>query len=377
MFDRLQILEINADNFTKGGMSQVIWRLMENLSNEVEFSFLTDRDDVSEEILDKLESNGARRICLKKNSFNKYINYFIKYHQVIGVFSREKFDFIHINADNMIGVFIYILACKKCHCKIIVQGHTTRFPTDNKFIVKTKSAICSMLYKCLGKNIDVKLAVSTPAAHFFYGEKIKDVHILFNGLDSEKYIYNEEKRIALREKMNVGNKIVVGHIGRFAYAKNHGFLLQVFKDAISKSRMMELWLLGNGPLENEIRLQVQRMGLESNVKFLGTSQDIQMYLSAFDVFLFPSRYEGFPLVLVEAQTSDLPVLMSDTITDEAIFSQKVSRLPLNAPLTEWSDALLKSVRSKEREDMTEKINNAGLNIHEISKRYIKILQENL
>lgn len=375
MSDKLQILQINADNFKKGGMSQVIWRLMENLSEEVGFSFLTCRDDVPNDVLSELESYGAKRVYIKKISSNKYINFVMRYCQTVRVIKKGNYDFVHINADDMIGAVVYILASIKCNCKIVLQCHTTRFSTNNRFLIKIKSVICSVIYKFLTDYIDIKLAVSTPAAHFFYGEKIDDIHILSNGLAPEKYIYSEEKRMYLRKKMNVGNKIIVGHIGRFCYAKNHIFLLRVFEDAIRKNEEMELWLVGNGSLENEIRLQVQRMGLDSKVRFLGTTQDIQMYLSAFDTFLFPSRYEGFPLALVEAQASDLPVLISDTITDEAIFSNKAYKLSLNKPLTEWSNTLLESIKYKSRRDMTNEINNAGLNIHEISKKYLAFLKE--
>lgn len=377
MAGKIQVLQVSADNFKKGGMSQVIWRLMENLSDEVQFSFLTYRDDVSDEVLAELASYGAKRVCLKEAVSNKYVKFVTRYYQAVKVLKAGKFDFIHINADNIIGAAVYILAGIRCGCRIIVHCHTTRFPTNNKPLIKIKTTICRILYKLLKDHIDIKLAVSTPAAKFFYGSDISDVHILLNGLASERYVYNEDKRRILRQKMCAEDKFIVGHIGRFCYAKNHGFLLDVFGDAARKNEVLELWLIGNGPLEDEVRQKAENMGLGSKVRFMGTTQDIQMYLSAFDIFIFPSRYEGFPLAFVEAQTSGLPVIVSDAVTDEAEFSDKVCRLPLNASIEEWSNALLGNISCGSRRDMTEDINNAGLSIYEVSKKYRDLLRQKL
>lgn len=377
MDGKIQVLQISADNFKKGGMSQVIWRLMENLSGEVQFSFLAYRDDVSDEVLAEMASYGARRVCLKESVSNKHVKFVTRYYQAVKVLKAGEFDFIHINSDNMIGAAVYILAGIRCGCRIVVQCHTTRFPTNNKLLIKIKTVICRTLYKLFKDNIDIKLAVSTPAAEFFYGSDISDVHILLNGLAPERYLYDEDKRRLLRQKMDAEDKFIVGHIGRFCYAKNHGFLLDVFRDAARKNEALELWLIGNGPLEDEVRQKAENMGLSSKVRFIGTTQDIQMYLSAFDIFIFPSRYEGFGLAFAEAQMSDLPVIVSDTVADEAGFSDNVLRLPLNASIEKWSNALLKNIKHKERRDMTEKLNDAGLNIYEVSKKYRDLLRQEL
>ena len=142
------------------------------------------------------------------------------------------------------------------------------------------------------------------------------VVLINNAVDSEKYAYNPLLREELRQELKLGNKFVVGHIGRFCNQKNHLFLLKVFTMLQREKNDSCLLLVGDGEQRNSIEKEVDRLGLTSNVVFLGIRSDIDKILQVMDVFVLPSLFEGLPVVGVEAQAAGLPCVISDSITQE-------------------------------------------------------------
>lgn len=190
------------------------------------------------------------------------------------------------------------------------------------------------------KYVDTMIAPSDLAAKYTFGEKnYKDgrVYKLNNGLDLNAYHYDIEKRKMIRAKYDIPkDATVLGHVGRFAKQKNHTFLIQVFASYIKKYPDAYLMLIGDGDLRAEIERQVTHVGLTDNIIFVGQTDEIAAYLSAMDVFVFPSLYEGMPNTVIEAQASGLPCVISDTITKEANVSGSVSYLAINHP-EQWAD----------------------------------------
>ena len=190
------------------------------------------------------------------------------------------------------------------------------------------------------KYVDTMIAPSDLAAKYTFGEKnYKDerVYKLNNGLDLNAYHYDIEKRKMIRAKYDIPkDAIVLGHVGRFAKQKNHTFLIQVFASYIKKHPDAYLMLIGDGDLRAEIERQVAIVGLTDNIIFVGQTDEIAAYLSAMDVFVFPSLYEGMPNTVIEAQASGLPCVISDTITKEANVSGSVSYLAINHA-EQWAD----------------------------------------
>lgn len=186
----------------------------------------------------------------------------------------------------------------------------------------------------------VKIAPSDLAAKFTFGN-VKNVHILPNGLDTQAFCFSAEARQKIRQELKVQDKLVVGHIGRFNFQKNHKFLLEVFAQIKKQRKDAVLWLIGKGELEEQIREQAKDLGILDSVKFLGVRSDIPALLSAMDVFVFPSLFEGMPNTVIEAQTTGLPCLIADTITKQAKQTDLVDFMSLNNTSTKWADKALK------------------------------------
>jgi len=144
----------------------------------------------------------------------------------------------------------------------------------------------------------------------------------------------------------VEGKFVIGMVGRLADQKNYPFALEIMAKLRHQIPNAILVAAGNGPDEEMLRDMIEKMGLQEHVNLLGRRSDVSRLYQAFDVFLMPSLYEGFPVAGVEALCSGLPVLLSDEITGELKFSSGVRYLPLGDPKV-WVQALM---QWKEKED---------------------------
>lgn len=149
-----------------------------------------------------------------------------------------------------------------------------------------------------------------------------------------------DKSVMLKELGIAENSYIVGHVGKFREQKNHSFIMDVFSHIKAKRSNAHLILVGTGELMTQIENKAKQLGLSDCVSFLGTRGDIPELLNVFDVLLFPSLFEGFPILLLEAQAAGLPCVISDRITDVAICSKYTVPLSLEAPLDDWCQAVL-------------------------------------
>lgn len=209
--------------------------------------------------------------------------------------------------------------------------------------VRIKRMVDAILRPLLNTVATVKIAPSDLAAEFTFGAKAVqrgEVVFLHNALDLKQFTFSQQDRERIRAKLGVENKLVIGHVGRFNQQKNHKFILKVFAELKKLAPNAVLLLVGKGELEAEIRSQIQNLGLEDSVRLLGVRDDVPKLLCAMDAFLFPSFYEGMPNTVIEAQTTGLPCVISDTITAEAAVTPLVQMLPLELSAAEWAQKVL-------------------------------------
>jgi len=183
-------------------------------------------------------------------------------------------------------------------------------------------------------------ACSDTAARWFYGRAEKDYRIINNAIDLHCFRFSANKRDKFRGEFNLRDKLVFGHVGRFVEVKNHTFLIEIFNEVCKKNSEAVLLLIGTGSLRLDVEAKVSCLGLESNVVFLGARADMDCFYSAIDFFLLPSLYEGFPLVLVEAQAAGLSCAVSSTVCEQVQLTNRVKFFPLKASAEEWGSNLL-------------------------------------
>ena len=208
------------------------------------------------------------------------------------------------------------------------------------------------------------IAVSDGAARCAFGKSQKrasDVNIIYNGIDTNRFKYNPIVRQEMRQELGIADDILcVGHVGRFAEQKNHEFLLEIFQ-SILKQKNCILLLAGDGPLESSIKTKAKDMGISESVRFLGARRDAERIYQAFDVFVLPSLFEGFPLVAIEAQCAGLGCVVPDYLPRNIACSDNVRFLPLGGDAQSWSNAALE-LAEKTRTDGSSDVIAAKLDI---------------
>lgn len=293
-----------VSNMDRAGIETMLMNFYRNMDrNKIQFDFLVNKSkpgDYDEEIK---ELGGNIYITpglspLKWFKYQKFMKDFLSKH--------KEYKVIHCQNEAM-GLPALIAAKKSGIPVRISHSHNTTTRFDLKWPIK-------VLYKSLIKKYaNEYVACSKAAGKYFFKE---DVKVIKNAIDSKKFIYDEEKRVNLRKELNLTDKLVLGHVGRFEPQKNHEFLIKIFNDYLNINPNAVLLLIGEGTLKEKIKEQVKLFGIQKNVIFTGNISNVNDYYQAMDMFLLPSFHEGLPVVGVEAQASGLKCLFSNKITTE-------------------------------------------------------------
>lgn len=207
-----------------------------------------------------------------------------------------------------------------------------------------KGRLTRFLRRNLSKKADYLFTCSEIAGISVFGRTaVEEGRTIFvpNCIDVSKFKYNYETRIQTRKELNADENHIYGHVGRFHYAKNHEYLLKVFSEILQRDAKAVLILLGEGPRMQEMQELAQKLEIDKRVLFLGNKIDAYKYYQAMDCFVYPSRYEGLPGTVVEAQASGLPVLMSDEICDEVAVTDLIHTLSIKDDPKVWADLAVK------------------------------------
>ena len=243
-----------------------------------------------------------------------------------------------------------------------------------KNVSKKQEILNFMLRPFMNRLANVKLAPSDLAGRYTFGDKLYekgDVVLLKNALDLEKYRYSECEREKIRKELCLGDSFAVGHIGRFVPQKNHKFLISVFSEFKRCNPNSKLVLVGTGPLETDAKRCCDELNISDSVIFAGVRNDIPSLLSAFDIFLLPSLYEGMPNTVIEAQASGLLCIISDAITKQADVTDGVTYVSLQKSPNEWARLILES-KDKPRMENGEKMREEGYSIEDTVRIFIEL-----
>ena len=180
---------------------------------------------------------------------------------------------------------------------------------------------------------------------------VSNTVVVKNGIDIKRFQNVQEDRKVIRNSLEIGEeKYVIGHVGRFSPQKNHAFLLNIFAEIIKENQHAHLLLIGDGPMENEVKERIEKMALTEKVTILSHRSDIPRLLKAMDCFVFPSIHEGLPLSVVEAQAAGLKCVISNRITKECMLTSNIIMLPLEETPKKWAKIIMESKRVVKSED---------------------------
>lgn len=335
----IRVLQV-VDSMDMGGIQAFIMNVYRTLDREnVQFDFLVFRQHeqvFEKEILSlggKMYKLPGRRKGILKNkcAIKKFFD------------QHPEYSVIHYNTSSLSDIGALIEASKRNIPVRIIHAHSTKAPGN-----KIHTYIHKFNKRKIQKYATHYLACGKLAGDWFYKgtNVIEKVIIVNNGIDCTIYKFNEEKRNSMRKELQLDDKFVIGHVGRFSEVKNHCFILKVFSTFFKDYSNLnpKLLLVGNGELFDDIKLLAKELNVERDVIFLGTRHDIPDLLQAMDVMIMPSFYEGFPVTLVEAQASGLPCVVSDSITRDAMIKNNVVMKSLDDDIENWEKSLITNTK---------------------------------
>lgn len=275
----------------------------------------------------------------------------------------DKYDVIHLHTSRWTGFLLEEIAIKRKIPKIIVHSHLSGISGTSSKVTEEVENLHNYYKSKFNEDLATDFcACSKSSAEWLFGNQIENskIQIMKNAIDVDKYVFNNFIRTEVRRRLGLEDCFVLGHVGRMAYQKNHEFLIDTFFEVYKKNKKARLLLIGNGELEDSLKERVNKYGLNDAVLFGGWQNDVSMYLQAMDLFLLPSHYEGFPIVLVEAQTAGLKCIASSNITDEVMLTENIKFLELIRE--KWVDGIVELSDKYERINMSDLITEKGYNI---------------
>lgn len=357
MAEPIRILHV-LGNVQLGGAESRIMDLYRHLDrSRVQFDFLVHTD--KEGHFDKEILRLGGRI-FRVPRFRLY-NYF-SYRKAMTDFFKEHHGFKAVQGHMTSTAAIYLPIAKKAGIPVTI-AHARSAGVDKGL----KGKLTGWMRRNLSGKADYLFTCSRLAGISVFGKKaVREGKTIFipNAIDCQAFAYNEKKREELRRQLGVEDKYVIGHVGRFHYAKNHEYLLRVFASLCDKKGAgpeYALLLLGEGSGMEEAKQLAGELGIAGGVHFLGNHSNVYDYYQAMDYFVYPSRFEGLPGTVVEAQTAGLKVLMSDTICEEVAVTGLVHTMSISGEPSLWADHI-KETGSYERRSHVKEMQEAGFDV---------------
>lgn len=290
--------------------------------------------------------------------------------QLYGIIKTSCYNYVLRITSSALGFMDLRIACK-AGAKVCA-ARSSNSSDGGSLKSKVAHRLGRILY---GKYVNVKIAPSDLAAEYTFGKKAYesgDVNILHNAIDIDQYGFNADMRCRIRSEFGLSDDTtIIGHVGRFMTQKNHDFLLEVFSEYLKINEKSTLMLVGGGELESAIKQKASELGILDKITFTGVRSDVPALLSAMDVFVFPSLYEGMPNTVIEAQATGLPCIISDTITREADITGLVSFLPLG-DAEKWSN-YIKKVPRKARVTPVRQFKDNCYDIESATEQFVKLI----
>ena len=364
----------SVSNMDRAGVETMLMNYYRYMDREkIQFDFLCNKKKPGAYDDEIKEMGGQIYITPGYNPlrYKKYFSYMKK-------LFREHSEYKIVHAHNGALAYYPLKAAKFSNIPIrIAHSHNTKINFDYKWPIKI---FCKMQLK---KPANYLYGCSKLAVEFYFGKDVlkkNNYSIINNAIEVERFLYDEAIRKKIRQQYNLTDKIVIGHIGRFMYQKNHTFLIDIFEKIAKREKNAVLMLAGDGELIENIKEKVHTLGLDEKVIFTGNVSNVNELYQAMDLFVLPSLYEGLPVVGIEAQTAGLPCVFSNTITEEVAITENVKFLDLKKSSSEWAkEAICVLKQSVDRKNMYEEITNKGYNIKieakKLQEKYIEMYEK--
>lgn len=326
----MRVLQV-VNDMRRAGLETMLMNYYRNIDrSKLQFDFLTHRPTQGEYDREIFALGGRvyHAPRLYPQNYPAYFRWMRRFWA-----GHPEYRVVHAHIDAM--SYLPLLTAKEAGVPLrIAHSHNTAVAKDFKYPLK------QYFRARLPAVANAYLACGEQAGRFLFGSKAFDV--IPNAVDAASFRFSAAVREEKRRELGLKGALAVGHVGRFSYQKNHDFLLEIFAEVKKRRGDAVLLLIGEGEREQAVRAQAAKRKLDSSVRFLGSRGDMSELYQAMDVLVMPSRFEGVPLVGIEAQFAGLPCVFSDKTPREVRFCSRAEFLPLSALPQVWAEHILKS-----------------------------------
>lgn len=380
MYDEQMVRVLVTAPLGVGGVTSMMISIQSHLDrNKINFDYLVthDRKEPQE---DTVLAMGSKKIVASVDKIPiRFLRTLLRPFVISKVCKDNNVKILHCNADCAIDV-LNILGARLGGVKYVtIHSHNAGAKNQGFGIKMADSLLKPLIPLCC----DNYYGCSDLAARALLPKSLikkRKYSVLPNGIDLEKFNYNKQTRQEMRNKLNLEEKYVIGHAGRFAAVKNHIFLLDIFNEIHKKNKNTVLLLFGIGELMDSIKKKAKDLGIADSVIFYGATNEMYKMWQAIDVFIMPSLYEGLPVTGIEAQASGLPCIFADTITKEVGLTDKTEFLSLDESPKTWAEHALMYMGG-ERKSEVDKLRKAGYDIQQtadtLSKLYLEVYEKKI
>lgn len=366
---RLRVLQVGMTRNLGGIETYLIEQFRHLDKSKIDYDFVNITGEYSICYEDEILASGSKIFKVVSRHKNPLLHYW----QWFNILLQNKgvYDVIVLNTNSLEYVFPLVLGKIFGIPVCVIHSHNSGF--ENKQGL-ARRLLVGMNKKLLAWSANLRFACSQFAGQWMF--KDNPYHVIYNAIDIHKYDADLAVRDEIRQALNLDTALTLLHVGRFSYQKNHSFLLDIFKEVHSIQPDSVLLLVGDTTEESEFLTEVKRKikayGLENVVRLLGRRDDVNKIMQAADVLVMPSFFEGLTVVGIEAQASDLPLLLSDTVTKELGLLPSTQFISLEAGPTAWAEAIVNS-KQHNRQSRYEELKAAGYDIGNETERVEKLL----
>lgn len=355
----------------RGGIESQIMNTYREIDKEkYQFDFLVTRNEkgiFEDEIISMggriYHIPGIKEVGIFK--FIKYIHSFFK--------ENKQYKIVHCHMNTWSGLILNIAKLNKVEVRIAHSHSANQNKKKSNFLSTSEMLFKNIMKLGISKGATHLFAVGKDSAAWLYGDR-KEVTILPNAKNIQTFKFNEEHRKFLRQEFGIADDhIMIGQIGSLSPVKNHEFSVELMNKLILKNKNVKLFLIGSGVQEEKIKSKVNEFGLQKNIIFLGDRNDVNMIMSALDILILPSFFEGMPNVIIEAQIASLLSIVSNSVSSEIDFEVgKVIFEELDSD--KWVNIIDKQKSNKKLVDLSV-IKQKGYDLEEQAKWYENFYNE--
>lgn len=366
---RLRVLQVGMTRNLGGIETYLIEQFRHLDKSKIDYDFVNITGEYSICYEDEILASGSKIFKVVSRHKNPLLHYW----QWFNILLQNKgvYDVIVLNTNSLEYVFPLVLGKVFGIPVRVIHSHNSGF--ENKQGL-ARRLLVGMNKKLLAWSANLRFACSQFAGQWMF--KDNPYHVIYNAIDIHKYDADLIVREETQNALGLHTELTLLHVGRFSYQKNHSFLLDIFKEVHRIQPASVLLLVGDTTEESEFLTEVKRKikayGLENVVRLLGRRDDVNKIMQAADVLVMPSFFEGLTVVGIEAQASDLPLLLSDTVTKELGLLPSTQFISLEAGPTAWAEAIVNS-KQHNRQSRYEELKAAGYDIGNETERVEKLL----